>query len=86
MQGSLSVKQRVSEYRLTNDQDRKTAEQFWSMDIGYVQKFIRDLKSGVPAARVIEVSHANHFVFLSDESQVVREMAVFLRRLDTAAK
>lgn len=86
IQESPTVKQRVSEYRLTNDQDRKTTEQFWSMDRGYMMKFIRDLKSGVPQARVIEVSHPNHFVFLSDEAQVVREIAVFLARLEVAAK
>jgi len=86
IQGSLTVQQRVSEYRLTNDQDRKTAEQFWSMDMRYMKKFIRDLKNGVPRARVIEVSHPNHFVFLSDQAEVLREMAVFLARLDSAAK
>jgi pimeloyl-ACP methyl ester carboxylesterase len=86
IQGSLTVQQRVSEYRLTNDQDRKTAEQFWSMDRGYMKKFIRDLKNGVPRARVIEVSQPNHFVFLADQEQVLREMTVFLARLDAAAK
>ena len=36
---------------------------------------------GVPSARVVRVPHANHFVFLSNESDVLREMRAFLTDL-----
>ena len=38
------------------------------MDRDYVKKFIGDLKSGVPDARVIEVTHSNHYLFMSDQA------------------
>lgn len=35
-------------------------------------------QSGVPSARVVRLPHANHFVFLSNEADVLREMNAFL--------
>ena len=36
------------------------------------------LESGVPSARIVRLPHANHFVFLSNEADVLREMNAFL--------
>jgi pimeloyl-ACP methyl ester carboxylesterase len=83
MQGSPTVEQRLSEYSLTNEQDRVATERFWTMDKDYLKKYIGDLKSGVPNARVIELPHANHYVFLADQAQVLREMGTFLTGLDS---
>jgi non-heme chloroperoxidase len=33
---------------------------------------------GLPSARVVRVPHANHYVFLSNEADVLREMETFL--------
>ncbi len=38
-------------------------------------------ESGVPSARVIILPHANHYVFLSNEADVLREMRTFLAGL-----
>lgn len=38
-------------------------------------------ESGLPSARVVRLPHANHYVFLSNEADVLREMADFLGRL-----
>jgi non-heme chloroperoxidase len=38
-------------------------------------------EKGVPSARVVRIAHANHFVFLSNESDVLREMNAFLESL-----
>ncbi len=38
-------------------------------------------ESGVPSARVVRLPHANHFVFISNEDDVLREMNVFLGNL-----
>jgi non-heme chloroperoxidase len=35
-------------------------------------------ESGVPSARVVRLPHANHYVFLSNEADVLREMNAFL--------
>jgi pimeloyl-ACP methyl ester carboxylesterase len=38
-------------------------------------------ESGVPSARVVQLPHANHCVFLSNEADVLREMRAFLAGL-----
>jgi len=37
-------------------------------------------ENGVPKVRVITLSGANHYVFLSNEADVLREMRAFLAR------
>ena len=38
-------------------------------------------ESGVPSARVVRLAHANHYVFFSNEADVLREMNAFLSSL-----
>jgi pimeloyl-ACP methyl ester carboxylesterase len=38
-------------------------------------------ETGVPTARVVRIPHANHYVFLSNEADVLREMETFLASL-----
>jgi pimeloyl-ACP methyl ester carboxylesterase len=38
-------------------------------------------EKGVPSARVVRVPHANHYVFLSNEAEVLQEMRAFLASL-----
>ena len=38
-------------------------------------------EAGVPNARVVRLQHADHYIFLSNEADVLREMTDFLRTL-----
>jgi pimeloyl-ACP methyl ester carboxylesterase len=38
-------------------------------------------EEGVPGARVVRLAHANHYVFLSNEADVLRELRAFVARL-----
>jgi hypothetical protein len=38
-------------------------------------------ESGVPSSRVVLLPHANHFIFISNESDVLREMFAFIGNL-----
>jgi len=38
-------------------------------------------EAGVPSAKVVRLSHASHYVFLSNEADVLREMSAFLASL-----
>jgi pimeloyl-ACP methyl ester carboxylesterase len=38
-------------------------------------------ENGVPSARVVRLPHANHYLFLSNEAEVLREMHAFLASL-----
>jgi non-heme chloroperoxidase len=38
--------------------------------------------AGVPSAHVVRIPNADHYVYLSNETEVVREMNDFLAKLD----
>ncbi|HEY9228793.1 MAG TPA: alpha/beta hydrolase [Gemmatimonadaceae bacterium] len=42
---------------------------------------IDNFERGVPQARVVRIPHANHYVFRSNEAEVVREIRAFIGRL-----
>jgi hypothetical protein len=39
-------------------------------------------EKGVPTARVVRLPHAHHYVFMSNEGDVLREMRTFLKDID----
>jgi hypothetical protein len=43
-------------------------------------------EKGLPTARVVRIAHANHYVFQSNEADVLREMNSFLTGLAPAGK
>jgi pimeloyl-ACP methyl ester carboxylesterase len=48
---------------------------------GKIEKQIAAFKDGVPSARVVILPNAHHYIFLSNESDVLREMKAFLAML-----
>jgi non-heme chloroperoxidase len=46
-----------------------------------LDRWQRDLRNGVPSARIVEVANANLFMFLSNEAEVVRELRTFAATL-----
>jgi pimeloyl-ACP methyl ester carboxylesterase len=42
---------------------------------------IKAFHSGIPSARVVRLPHANHFLFITEETDVLREMNAFLEKL-----
>jgi len=47
----------------------------------FKEKIAKAFENGVPSARVVRLPHANHYVFLSNEADVLREMNAFLATL-----
>ncbi len=47
----------------------------------YTQKQVEAIREAVHTARVITLPRANHFVFISNEGDVLREMQAFLATL-----
>ncbi len=45
------------------------------------EKQEKALKDGLPAARVITVPDANHYVYLSNEAEVIRDLSAFIADL-----
>ena len=46
-----------------------------------LSKWERDLLAGVPDARIVELPGANLFMFLSNETDVIREVRAFAATL-----
>ncbi len=60
---------------------RNTAKAFTTKMTALVEKQESAVKKGVPAARVVTLAGANHYVFLSNEADVLREVNGFLSQL-----
>jgi hypothetical protein len=44
---------------------------------GFLERQAAAIRDGVPTARVVKFTTANHYVFLSNEADVLREMRAF---------
>jgi hypothetical protein len=66
-----------------NDPDRKAA--LVADDIARCTAWADAFSRGVPSARVVHIPNADHYVFNSNEADVVREMTAFLSRLDSSS-
>jgi hypothetical protein len=42
---------------------------------------MHDLKAAVASARVVKLSNANFYIFLSNEADLIRELPPFLKEL-----
>jgi len=63
---------------IKDDSERAAAD---ARDEALVNPQAKAFESGVPSAKVVRLPHANHFVFLSNEDDVLREMNAFLTNL-----
>ena len=61
--------------------DAAARENFDANDEAATGAQAKAFESGVPSARVVRLPHANHFVFMSNEADVLREMSAFLGSL-----
>jgi non-heme chloroperoxidase len=68
-------------YEPKNEQERAAMDESFKTIVGYIKRDEKRLQSDVPAARVIEMPGADHHLFLSNESDVLREMRRFLEGL-----
>ncbi|HEX4168917.1 MAG TPA: alpha/beta hydrolase [Bryobacteraceae bacterium] len=50
-------------------------------DLKFTGAQAQAFENGVPSAHVVRLAHANHFVFLSNEADVLREVNAFIRGL-----
>jgi non-heme chloroperoxidase len=76
-----SLEDQMQQYKPKNAEERTAMEQQYAVDVAIRKRHMRDLRNGVPAARVIELPGANYYIFLSNEVDVLREFRVFLAAL-----
>ena len=60
---------------------REMVQTFMAKIDALTEKQVTAFENGVPGAKVVRLANANHYVFLSNEADVLREMRAFLGRL-----
>ena len=70
-----------SGYQPKNEQERAAIEAFSRATAAYVDRWMENLKSGVPRARFVDLARAGHYVFLTREADVLRELRSFVGSL-----
>ena len=65
-------------YPFNTPAERASSEALLTAEIDGMAKA---LQAGIPSARVVQIPSANHYVFLSNEADVLREMRAFLAGL-----
>jgi pimeloyl-ACP methyl ester carboxylesterase len=68
-------------YQPKNEQERAAIETFSRATAAYVDRWMENLKSGVPRARFVDLPRAGHYVFLTREADVLRELRSFVGSL-----
>jgi non-heme chloroperoxidase len=73
--------QQMEENHVTDAAERTIIEAVFGTYVGMSKNRIKRINGAAGGARVVELWGANHFVFLSNEADVLREMRVFLAGL-----
>jgi pimeloyl-ACP methyl ester carboxylesterase len=77
----FSAPQRVEDFEREwpprNEQERAAVRQQYAATNGMVGKWRRNLLAALPTARVVDLAQGNLYLFLSNESEVLREIRAF---------
>jgi len=65
----------------TDPKVREAARVYTEVLTPPTERQAKAIEDGVPTARLVRLPAAHHYVFLSNEAEVLREMRSFLRRL-----
>jgi non-heme chloroperoxidase len=74
---STTLEQSLQDFPPSNERERAAVELAVEARRKVLAKWQGDLLAGVPTARIVEVPGANLFMFLSHESDVIREIRAF---------
>ena len=75
---SLSINYR---YQPKDAQERAAIEEFDAATEVYVNRYKKNLLNAKGGVRIVDLPHADHYVFLSNEADVLREMRAFIAGL-----
>jgi hypothetical protein len=68
-------------FQPTTDEARTALEKIYATDRACTKRLEQTFISEVPKARIIELQNADHYVFFSNETEVLREMRAFIQHL-----
>jgi non-heme chloroperoxidase len=72
-----SLGEEMEKYKPQNDDERAAMEEAYPGTITIWERHVRDLRAGVPGARVLALPDANYYIFLSNPAEILREMRMF---------
>jgi hypothetical protein len=67
----------AADYVIRTEQERIALRQQYDAAAAMITRWQRDLRTGVPTARIVNLVGANLYVFLSNEADVLRELRAF---------
>lgn len=76
-----ALENQIKRYQPRTADERAAMEQVFAADLAWARRSIERLRSGVPAARVVELPGADHYVLFSNESDVLLEIRQFVTTL-----
>ena len=68
-------------YQPKSAEERAAIADFDAATAAYINRWKKNLQSAPGGVRVVEVAGANHYIFLSNEADVLRELGLFLTAL-----
>jgi non-heme chloroperoxidase len=71
----------AANYLIRNEQERAALRQEYETVRALYDRWQRDLRAAVPTARIVDLTGANLFMFLSNEADVLREIRAFAATL-----
>jgi non-heme chloroperoxidase len=79
----VEVPRRPDSYQPKNDDERDRIDQFVALSGVIVGRWTDKLKRSVPDARFVDLPGAGHYVFLTRETEVLRELHAFIAALSS---
>lgn len=77
----LPVEAQMRQYHLTGSADRAPVAAYYAAQARITDVRLENLKRAPGGARVVILPGANHYLFISNEADVLRELGSFLARL-----
>ncbi len=78
---TLTLEQMLKDYSPHNEAERVAVEERYAGGRAMLTRWQRDLLAGVPAAKIVELPGANLYMFLSHETDIIRELRAFAATL-----
>jgi non-heme chloroperoxidase len=63
------------------DNDPIARAAFDADNVALIEPWVKVFEAGIPSAHVVRLAHANHYIFMSNEGDVLREMRAFIAGL-----
>jgi pimeloyl-ACP methyl ester carboxylesterase len=73
--------QQAKTFQPLNEEQRAILQSLYEEELAFSRNASSTLKKGVPDARIVEIQGAAHYMFLSNESEVLREIRLFANQI-----